>query len=391
MSNLYSVFSSLIMELEKLGYLPKPRGLVIEEEIARGPYCTVHRGTLDGKPVAVKRMQKIFLETGHSFMNQLKYLMQAHNLLPSDHPGIVKCFGMYYDKQTGEPMLVMELMKENMWDYLEGVRGHLSVVGQCTMCRDIASALVYLHQQDPPITCCNLYGGNILISFDGQVKLGARGEAQQKPPGGNSDERLQVSPMYMPPEALRDACYNEKIDVFSLGVIMTEIATQRPPSVGFENIGIAKEIERPQSDLSRIPEDHPLKPIILQCLQDSPADRPNSASVLKELKKICPVSQRKYHSKHLFIQNCLCTSCRLPIYTCSSYTPSPTYRGVDRGLPRSTREARFSVSGSDQMSFHRSTSSGEVLIETPSSPQRIQSSEDQYSCDGSSRCCQGYL
>ena len=61
MSNLYPVFSSLIMELEKLGYLPKPKGLVIEKEIGRGAYCTVHRGTLDGKPVAVKKIHKVWV------------------------------------------------------------------------------------------------------------------------------------------------------------------------------------------------------------------------------------------------------------------------------------------------------------------------------------------
>ena len=134
--------------------------------------------------------------------------------------------------------------------------------------------------------------------------------------------------MYMPPEALRDgARYDEKIDIFSLGVVMTEIATQHPPSVVVMNIGVVKEIEKRQSDLSKIPKDHPLKPIILQCLQDNPVDRPNSASVFKELKKTCPVSQRKYHSTHLLIQ-ILSMYIRL-FYTCSSYTPPPTYRGVD--------------------------------------------------------------
>ena len=194
-------------------------------------------------------------------------------------------------------MLLMELMKENLWEYLAGVKGRLSVAEQCTMCRDIASALVYLHQQDPPIAYCalsdlnNLTSVNILISFDGQVKLGACGQAQQKPPVGYFDEIQPGSPIYMPSEALRrGAHYDEKIDVFSLGVVMTEIATQHPrSSVRFE-----KEIKRRQPDLSKIPEDHPLKPIILQCLQDNAVDRPNSTSVLKEMMKICPVSQRKF-------------------------------------------------------------------------------------------------
>ena len=325
MSNLYSVFSSLIMELEKLGYLPKPRGLVIGREIGKGSYYTVHKGTLDGKPVAVKRIHNILLESASDIKRRL---VQAHNLLSSDHPGIVNIFEGYYDKQTGEPMLVMELMEENLEQYLKKVKGHLSVVEQCTMCRDIASALVYLHQQDPPIAYCNLTSKSILISFDGQVKLGVCGQAQQKPPGGYFDELSPGPFMYMPPEALHDgARYDEKIDVFSLGVVMTEIATQHPPSAGLMNIGTVKEIKRRQSDLSKIPEDHPLKSIILQCLQDNPVDSPNSASVLKEIKKTCPVSLRKYHSTHLLIP-ILSMYIRL-FSTCSSYTPSPTYRGVD--------------------------------------------------------------
>ena len=332
MLNLYSVFSSLIMELEKLGYLPKPKGLVIEEEIGRGAYCTVNRGTLDGKPVAVKKLHKLLLEVASQepsiMMDMNRRFIQERNLLSSDHPGIVNIIGAYYDEKTGDIMLVMELMKNSLMDYLSEVIGHLSVAEQCTMCRDIASALVYLHQQDPPIAYCDLTSKSILISFDGQVKLGACGQAQQKPPGGYFDETQPGTVIYMPPEALRDGGrYDEKIDVFSLGVVMTEIATQHPPSVGFMNIGIVKEIKRRQTDLSEISEDHPLKPIILQCLRDNPADRPNSASVLKEIKKICPVSQRKYHSTHLLIQ-ILSMYIRL-FYTCSSYTPSRTYRGVD--------------------------------------------------------------
>ena len=304
MLNLYSVFSSLIMELEKLGYFPKSKGLVIEEEIlGKGAYCTVNRGTQDGKPVAVKKLHKILFEAASQEESDLKrWLVQARNLLSSDHPGVVHIIGAYYDKQTGEPMLVMELMKMDLMQYLAEFKGHLSVAEQCTMCRDIASALVYLHQQDPPIAYCDLTSKSILISFDGQVKLGACGEAQQKPPGGYLDLKCPGTLVYMPPETfLDDTCYDEKIDVFSLGVVMIEIATQHPPSVWMTDIHIVKEIKRRQSDLSKIPKDHPLKPIILQCLQDNPVDRPNSASVLKEIKKICPVSQRKHHSTHLLI------------------------------------------------------------------------------------------
>ena len=253
---------------------------MIKKHIFRGSHDAIYKGTLDGIPVAVKGMKK-----------QEPRRIRAQTLLPSGHPGIVKCFGMYYNKQTEEYMLVMELMKESLWDYLEKVKGRLSVAEQCMICRDIASALVYLHQHDPPIAYCDLCSVRILISFDGQVKLGACSEAQQIPPGGYFFIPACGNLMYLPPETYtEDKRCDVKIDTFLFGAVMYEIATQGL----FPN-------PHTKSDLSKIHEDHPLKPIILQCLQNNPVDRPNSASVLKEVKKTCPVSQRKYHSTHLLI------------------------------------------------------------------------------------------
>ena len=59
-----------------------------------------------------------------------------------------------------------------------------------------------------------------------------------------------VRAWYMPPEALAaEPCYDEKIDIFSFGVLMLEIATQREPSPGLQNIGRIEEKDRQQRDL----------------------------------------------------------------------------------------------------------------------------------------------
>ena len=88
----------------------------------------------------------------------------------------------------------------------------------------------------------------------------------------------------MPPESLvKNAHYNEKIVVFSLGVLMLEIATQQLSLCEPPEIGTVPEINRRAKDLSLLPEDHPLKPIILQCLRDDPGERPDSGTVLRML------------------------------------------------------------------------------------------------------------
>ena len=50
--------------------------------------------------------------------------------------------------------------------------------------------------------------------------------------------------VYMPPEALApEARFNNRGDVFSLGVLMLQIATQANPSCGFIGIGVQLEVE----------------------------------------------------------------------------------------------------------------------------------------------------
>ena len=90
--------------------------------------------------------------------------------------------------------------------------------------------------------------------------------------------------LYMPPECLVDRPhFTDKGDVFSLGVVALQVSTQEPPSVGLGGIGVQKEVERRSADLARLPADHLLKPPILQCLQDDPAERPSSREIVMEL------------------------------------------------------------------------------------------------------------
>ena len=88
----------------------------------------------------------------------------------------------------------------------------------------------------------------------------------------------------MSPEALRQPFYyNEKLDMFSLGVLMLEIATQQSPRVSLVGIGVTPELQRRGEDLSKLDEDHPLHPLILSCLNDNPKERPNIEAVHTEL------------------------------------------------------------------------------------------------------------
>ena len=94
--------------------------------------------------------------------------------------------------------------------------------------------------------------------------------------------------LYTPPECLvktdqksgAKSRFTDKGDIFSLGVLLLQIATQERPSVDLVIIKGQPEVERRAADLAKLPEDHPLRSIILQCLQDDPAKRPSCHEVL---------------------------------------------------------------------------------------------------------------
>ena len=87
-----------------------------------------------------------------------------------DHPNIVKSYGAF-ESRTGEPMLVLERMKENLREYLSRNRGTLSRKRQLEICLKISSGLKFLHERNPPVAHRDVTDKNVLIGEDGSVKV----------------------------------------------------------------------------------------------------------------------------------------------------------------------------------------------------------------------------
>ena len=125
------------MSSDEEDFDPVPPSLVIEsEELSRGSYGVVYRGRLGEESVAVKRIHSVLLHEEGSerllnvFKNECRYLKLLH------HPNVVKFMGAYRDNEG--PLLVMELMKENLEKFLKRHRGSLSFRHQLDICNSIA-------------------------------------------------------------------------------------------------------------------------------------------------------------------------------------------------------------------------------------------------------------
>ena len=281
-----------IMSLSK--YLQtKPSSLKIGKEISRGGNGSVYEGELEGRPVAVKKIHGVLLEAvrdgqGDAVLNGFR--SECKRLESITHPLIVGFEGAFYDQHSCEPLLVMERMNQDLRDLLNTQKGTLSYCRQLQLCLDVAKGLHFLHNQDPPLIHRDLSAKNVLLDKSGRAKIGDLGQSKLKT-AAYFQTKQPGAVVYMPPEALaEEPHYDEKIDIFSFGVLMLEIATQKEPNPGMLNIGSMEEKERRKRDLACLPADHLLKPLILRCLNNVPDQRPVAAAVLEELEKENPVS-----------------------------------------------------------------------------------------------------
>ena len=261
-------------------FRPIPPSLKLAEELNRGAYGAVHAGELNGRPVAIKKIHLSLLGPAKEDEKSWEYTIgnfekECRLLETLEHPNIVGFWGAFYDVKNKEPILVMEKMKENLRELLD--REKINRHRQVDICLSIARALEFLHSRSPPTVHRDLTDKNVMLSEDGVVKVGDLGQSRLKDPSmdyfGKSGPPGAIP--FMPPEALRkQPHYTEKIDVFSLGVLMLEVATGHYPSAGFEGIGTQPEVVRRKDDLSKLPGDHPLRSSILECLKDDYKDRP---------------------------------------------------------------------------------------------------------------------
>ena len=148
--------------------------------------------------------------------------------------------------------------------------------------------MAYLHGRDKPLIHRDLGSKNVLLTKEGIVKIADFGLSKLLQNRSGSLMTTQPGTIaYMPPEALKKGGeYTAKVDSFSLGVLMLEICTQSLPSSGWEGINYVIEMIRREKDLSRLYDAHPLKPLVVWCLQHENL-RPAVAVIHSHVNYVC--------------------------------------------------------------------------------------------------------
>ncbi|MGC8895552.1 MAG: protein kinase domain-containing protein [Candidatus Bathyarchaeia archaeon] len=243
------------------------------------------RDTALNRIVAIKMLKSAVLtEEAYS-----RFMREAQAVAKLNHPNIVSIHDI--GKEDGKQFFVLEFvdgmsLRELMGTYPEG-KCDIKTVLRIGI--DVCSALQYAHSQN--ILHRDIKPENIMITQEGNVKLMDFGLAKMLGQPRITQEGVIVGTVaYVAPEVALGKGADARSDLYSLGAVLYEAVTGRPPFIGEDSVKIIfSHIHdypiSPNKLNSKVPQ--ALAECIMKLLEKEPTKRYQSAAdllnVLREI------------------------------------------------------------------------------------------------------------
>ncbi len=226
-----------------------------------------------------------------------------------DHPNIVTVYDSGDDPSTGsgqapssgpgqgsQPYIVSQYMSGGAVD---GLALPLTAERTLEIAKDVCRGLAHAHAHG--VVHRDLKPGNIWLNADGRAEIGDFGLAVALEQSRLTMHGMLVGTVaYMPPEQALGSETTTKADLYSLGCMLYEMITGRPPFVSDNpSAVISQHINTPPVAPSWHAAACPLdlEQLILRLLEKDPGARPASAAeVLATLDRIDPAGKAASHS-----------------------------------------------------------------------------------------------
>ncbi|RUS77283.1 hypothetical protein EGW08_014947 [Elysia chlorotica] len=241
-----------------------------------GRFSQVFKGTFKGSEVAIKRLKAPLLSKDKNY-----FKAEVSLLRELKHPCVVELLG--FCSADSLPVVVLEFMAcGNLHSLLHTEsRPGLSQVEFYQICQDVSSALLYLHDHQPPVLHLDLKPRNVLLSHGSRAKVADFGfsklkyEADMKVSRVSKSQLIHSAPSWMAPELLAAKEVTAKADVYSFGILLWEMFTREIPYADCTVFQILEQVRLNQRPI--LPSNSPsgLAGFIQLCWDQNPAARPN--------------------------------------------------------------------------------------------------------------------
>ncbi|KAK1258545.1 U-box domain-containing protein 52 [Acorus gramineus] len=208
------------------------------QKIGEGGYGPVYGASLDHTPVAIKVLRPDAAQGRKQFQQEVEVLSCIR------HPNMVLLLGACPEYGC----LVYEYMDNGSLDDRLFRRGNTPPIPWPTrfkIAAEIATGLLFLHQTKPePLVHRDLKPGNILLDRNYVSKISDVGLARLVPPSmADSVTQYRMTSTagtfcYIDPEYQQTGMLGIKSDIYSLGILLLQLITAKPP------MGLTHHVER---------------------------------------------------------------------------------------------------------------------------------------------------
>eukprot|EP01124_Arcella_intermedia_P015202 TRINITY_DN21711_c0_g1_i2.p1 TRINITY_DN21711_c0_g1~~TRINITY_DN21711_c0_g1_i2.p1 ORF type:complete len:1408 (+),score=408.99 TRINITY_DN21711_c0_g1_i2:318-4226(+) len=204
-------------------------------------------------------------------------------LKDSDHPNIIKFYDSFF--KDSELYMVLSFCEAgSLSEVIQDLQKPFLEKQVTFICHEVLQALKYLHRRC--IIHRDIKCANILLSADGSIKLGDFGGVCYMK---NRKKRTSFvgTPFWMAPEVVRNytyskSPYDEKIDIWSLGITAIECVEGEPPLGSLDPMRALFVIPQIPSPTLESPQNYSPEFVhfVGECLHLEPESRPSAEGLL---------------------------------------------------------------------------------------------------------------
>lgn len=199
--------------------------LSFKKSLSKGACGEVWLGEYEGQQVAIKRLLQIKSHRADEVEEFAREIELSASLV---HPNIVSFIGVAWNSLSN---LVMALEFFPMGDLQEYLAKNGDLLSwprdKIQIAVGVGRALEYLHCRSPPLIHRDLKSKNILLTSRLEAKLIDFGVSRDRQE--YSMTAGVGTPYWTAPEVLEGKRYTEQADIYSFGVVLTELDTSKVP------------------------------------------------------------------------------------------------------------------------------------------------------------------
>ncbi|OQR85980.1 protein kinase [Achlya hypogyna] len=263
--------------MEDITIISSQSTLHLLQQIGAGVHGTVWRGLYKNEVVAIKSLDR--LENRTSFRREVSTMFKLKSSYTLQLLAIA-------DLDSDSPKLVLPYMNQgNLRSLLDKRRAGIPTECELTtleIALAVANGLVDLHKCN--VIHRDLKPQNILLDGRRDVRVADFGIAREN--GLDTMTEEMGSPWYMAPEAFSTNHYGTEVDIYALGVLLTELDTLSPPydEDAIQAFALLEQVTRGRRPLLSPTCPPWYRALAMDCMADDPVDRPTAAQVAKRLR-----------------------------------------------------------------------------------------------------------